>query len=201
MAKPMRLHEILCLGLLFVLVRQGSFAQCGQTTQQFAVSTAPKALPTPNTAKRDSGDRRIVGALGCVSSPLRVRVTSWVMGCFLLDRVEPIYPAETQNVKDRLTLEVVVGKDGNVLNARKVSGPENLVPAAVEAVRKWKYRPYLINGEPIEVDTTVDLPAGVSSCVGVLWPFSTSLSTSAPPSWLFNTRPVIPVLATASTNK
>ena len=144
----------------------------------------------------------VVGVMACVPAPKRIRVSSWVMGCLLLDRVEPIYPTETQNVKDRLTLAVLVGKDGNVVNARKVSGPENLVPAAVEAVNKWKYRPYLLNGEPFEVDTTVNLPAGVSSCVCVLWPFSTNWSTSAPPpSWLFNARPVIPVLATAGTNK
>ena len=130
----------------------------------------------------------VPGAVGCVSTPLRVRVSSLVMVCRLLDHVEPIYPAGTQNIEDRLTLAVLVGKDGNVLNARKVSGPDNLVPAAVEAVRKWKYRPYLLNGEPIEVDTTVDLPTGASSCGGAL------------PSGLFSTRPAIPVLATEGTN-
>src|SRR6185437_9755951 len=215
MATPMRLREILCLGLLFVFVRQGLFAQCGQTTQQVAVSTTPKALPSPIAAKRASGDRRVwlrlemtdkglvravevlgdypmklreaaiaeavkfanttkyidretwplitvyvwfprkghraplvgqvvIGVMACVPAPKRVRVSSWVMGCLLLDRVEPLYPAETPNVKDRLTLAVLVGKDGNVVNARKVSGPDNLVPAAVEAVNKWKYRPYLL---------------------------------------------------------
>ena len=196
----MRLQKILCLGILLVaFVRQGLFAQCGQTTQKSAVSTAPNHSPTPKIAKRNSKDPLLVrGVLGCVSSPLRVMVSSWVMGCFLFDRVEPVYPAETENAKERLTLEVVVGKDGKVLNARKISGPEDLVPAAVEAVKKWKYRPYLINGEPIEVDTTVELPTGVSSCVGVPWPFSV---TSAPPSWLFNTRSVVPVLASQGTQK
>ena len=188
----MRLQKILCLAILLaVFVGQGLFAQCGQTTQKLAVSTAPNHSPTPKIAKRNSKDRVLAtGVLACVSSPLRIVVSSWVMNCFLFDRVEPVYPAETENAKERLTLAVVVGKDGKVLIARKISGPEDLVPAAVEAVKKWKYRPYLINGEPIEVDTIVELPTGVSSCA--LWPFSV---TNAPPSWLFNTQPVMPVLA------
>ena len=268
----MRLREILCFGLLFVLARQATFAQCGQTTQQVAVLTAPKTLPS--APKRDSADPRIflrlemtdkglvqavevlgdypvksraaaiseaikfaktnkyldrttwpwitiyvwfpqkgdraplveqmsVGVMGCVPAPKRIRVSSWVMGCLLVDRVEPIYPAGTQNVKDRLTLAALVGKDGTVIDARKISGPENLLPAAIDAVKKWKYRPYLLNGEAFEVDTTVDLPAAAPSCMGVIWPFSTNWSTNAPPpSWLFNTQPVMPVLAVAeSTSK
>ena len=269
----MRLHKILCLGILFfVFVRLSSFAQCGQATQQSAVSTTPKVLPSPKTANHDSEDRTVVlqlemtdrgsvrdvevlgnpgqlraaaiaaavkfangrnhldrftwplvmvvvrfpqnghgvpqvrqampaGVPGCVSAPTRIRVSSVVMGCYLVHRVEPVYPAGTENTKYWLTLAVLVGKDGNVLNARKVSGPENLAPAAIEAVRKWKYRPYMLNGEPVELETTVDLPAG-----GCLWtgpsaaqdPFTV---TSAPPSWLFNTQPVIPVLAASDTGK
>src|SRR5512146_2603177 len=57
MANPMRLREILCFGLLFVLARQATFAQCGQTTQQVAVLPAPKSLPS--APKRESADPRI----------------------------------------------------------------------------------------------------------------------------------------------
>src|SRR5690242_1876585 len=59
MADPMRLREILCLGLLFVLVRQCSFAQCGHATQQPAFSIAPNVLTMTRTTKRDSEDRKI----------------------------------------------------------------------------------------------------------------------------------------------
>ena len=200
----MRPQQILCLGvLLVVFVRQGLFAQCGQATQKPAVSTVASHSPTPKIAKRNSKDRVLVtGVLGCVSSPVRIMVSSWVMSCFLFDRVEPVYPAETENSKERLTLRVVVGKDGKVLYARKITGPDNLEPAAVEAVRKWKYRPYMLNGEPIEVDTTVDLPTvdlPAESCSKVL---PVPLFGTRPlPSWLFNTRPVMPVLATQGTQK
>lgn len=61
MVQTMRLNKIRCLGILFFAsVLQGSFAQCGQTTQQPAVSTAPNVLPTPRTAKGDSESRTVV---------------------------------------------------------------------------------------------------------------------------------------------
>lgn len=138
------------------------------------------------------------GVSGCVSFS-RVRISPRVMGCYLLDRTEPVYPAKMQGTKDPLTLHLVIDKDGNVRKAEKISGPERLVSAAVEAVTKWKYRSYILNGEPVDVDTTVDLPAKALSCEGVL--FDPLFGTSALPSWLFNTRPIVPVLAAQGTSK
>jgi periplasmic protein TonB len=48
-------------------------------------------------------------------------------------------------------------KDGNVLRAEKVTGPDSLVALAIEAVKAWKYQTYLLNGAPMEVETTVEL--------------------------------------------
>jgi hypothetical protein len=138
------------------------------------------------------------GVSGCVYVS-RVRVSPKVMACYLLDRTEPVYPAETQNIKDPLMLHLVIDKEGNVRKVEKISGPEPLVSAAVEAVTKWKYRPYFLNGEPVDVDTTVDLPAKALSCEGVL--SEPLFGTSALPSWLFNTRPVMPVLAAQGISK
>jgi hypothetical protein len=138
------------------------------------------------------------GVSGCVYAT-RVRVSPNVMACYLLDRTEPVYPAETQSTKAPLTLRVVIDKKGNVRKAEKISGPESLVSGAVEAVTKWKYRPYFLNGEPVDVDTTVDLPAKALSCEGVR--SEPLFGTSALPSWFFNTRPVMPVLAAQGTSK
>lgn len=138
------------------------------------------------------------GVPGCIYVT-RVRVSPEVMACYLLDRTEPVYPAETQGIKDPITLRLVIDKEGNVRKGEKVSGPEPLVSAAVEAVTKWKYRPYFLNGEPIDVDTTVDLPARALSCEGVL--SKPLFGASALPSWLFSTRPVMPVLAAQGTAK
>jgi hypothetical protein len=138
------------------------------------------------------------GVSGCVYAS-RVRVSPEVMECYLRDRTEPVYPAETQSTKDPFTLRLVIDKEGNVRKAEKISGPERLVSAAVEAVTKWKYKPYLLNGEPVDVDTTVDFPAKALSCEGMLseHPFG----TSPLPSWLFNTRPVMPVPAAQDISK
>jgi len=75
----------------------------------------------------------------------------------LLRRVEPVFPAEMLNTEGALVLSVSIDKGGNVYNAHRVSGPEILVAPAIEAVKKWKYKPYLLNGEPVAVETTVEL--------------------------------------------
>jgi protein TonB len=49
----------------------------------------------------------------------------------------------------------VIGKDGTIQNLRAVSGHPMLIQSAIDAVRQWKYKPYILNGEPVEVDTQV----------------------------------------------
>lgn len=56
-----------------------------------------------------------------------------------------------------MLLAATISKAGAIENLRIVSGPPMLAPAAEEAVRTWRYRPYLLNGEPIEVETTVNV--------------------------------------------
>jgi periplasmic protein TonB len=60
-------------------------------------------------------------------------------------------------VDTRRVVRVVIDKNGGVLNANYVSGPPLLVPAAIEAVKQWKYQQYLIGGEAIEVETMVEI--------------------------------------------
>ncbi len=56
-----------------------------------------------------------------------------------------------------MVLQAVIGKDGTVHDLRLLSGHPMLLPAAIEAVRQWRYRPYLLNGEPVEVDTQINV--------------------------------------------
>jgi periplasmic protein TonB len=99
----------------------------------------------------------IFGGVPSCIPPTVVRILPGVMQCRPLNRVEPVYPAGMQKVQGTLVLRVRIDKDGNVYKVDKVSGPDALVPAAIEAVKSWKYQPFLLNGERIEVDTTVDL--------------------------------------------
>jgi protein TonB len=75
----------------------------------------------------------------------------------LLRRVEPVYPplAKTARIQGSVVLVAVISKAGTIDNLHAVSGPPMLVPAAVAAVSQWRYRPYILNNESIEVETQI----------------------------------------------
>jgi TonB family protein len=85
----------------------------------------------------------------------QTRVPAEVMERLLVHRVEPAYPAEARaaNLQGIIVLDIVVGKDGSVMNARALNGPEVLARAAMAALRWWKFQPYRLNGEPAAVET------------------------------------------------
>ncbi|MFY9907919.1 MAG: energy transducer TonB [Terriglobales bacterium] len=75
----------------------------------------------------------------------------------LLHKVQPIYPpiARQARVQGAVELRAIISKNGNIENLVVVRGHPMLSAAAIEAVRQWRYRPYLLNGEPIEVETEI----------------------------------------------
>ena len=75
----------------------------------------------------------------------------------LLTKVPPKYPPEAKKarIQGKVVLEAVIGKTGNVENLKVVSGPAELQQSALDAVRLWTYKPYMWNGQPIEVKTTI----------------------------------------------
>jgi len=91
--------------------------------------------------------------------PKRVRVGGQVMAAKLVHKVDPKYPkqAKKDHVSGLVRMEIVVGGDGRVVQMKVVSGDPMLVPAATEAVQKWRYRPMTINGKPVEVVSEVDV--------------------------------------------
>jgi protein TonB len=86
-------------------------------------------------------------------------ISSGVMEGMLIDKVLPIYPvvARQMRVAGAVLLQATISRDGTIENLRVVSGPALLQAAALEAVRQWRYRPYLLNGEPVEVETTINV--------------------------------------------
>ncbi len=92
-----------------------------------------------------------------VATPQRVRVSQGVSQGLLVRRVNPTYPplARQARIQGQVVLHAVIGKDGSIQNLTLVSGHPMLAPAAIEAVKQWRYKPYLLNGEPVEVDTEV----------------------------------------------
>ncbi|HXR38622.1 MAG TPA: energy transducer TonB [Terracidiphilus sp.] len=77
----------------------------------------------------------------------------------LLRKVIPQYPqlARAMRKEGTVVLAATIAKDGTIVNLRVVSGPAVLQQAALEAVSQWRYRPYLLNGDPVEVETTVNV--------------------------------------------
>jgi periplasmic protein TonB len=92
-----------------------------------------------------------------VAAPTRVRVSAGVTQGMVIRKVQPVYPAiaKTARVQGQVVLQAAISKEGNIENLRVISGPPLLIQSALEAVKQWRYRPYILNGEPVEVDTTV----------------------------------------------
>jgi protein TonB len=93
------------------------------------------------------------------ASPRRIRVGANVQQANLIYSPKPAYPplAKQAHIQGVVRLNAVVSKEGTVENLDAASGHPLLVPAALEAVRQWVYRPTLLNGEPVEVVTVVDV--------------------------------------------
>ncbi len=94
-----------------------------------------------------------------MAAPTRVRVSSGVSSGLLIRRVNPTYPplARQARIQGVVILQAQISKDGSIENLQLISGHPMLAPAAIEAVKQWKYKPYLLNGEPVEVDTQVQV--------------------------------------------
>jgi len=88
-----------------------------------------------------------------------VHLSSGVVAGLLLDKTPPVYPriAVAMRAEGMVILQASISKSGTIENLRVMSGPSVLQQAALDAVSHWRYRPYLLNGEPVEVETTVNV--------------------------------------------
>lgn len=91
--------------------------------------------------------------------PQKVSISSGVMAGNLIQETLPQYPAiaKAARIEGTVMLQATISKAGLIKNLRVIGGPAMLQQAAVDAVRSWRYKPYLLNGEPVEVDTTVNV--------------------------------------------
>lgn len=109
----------------------------------------PSPSPTPNVNQRDG-------------RPSKLRVSSGVMAGLMMRHVDPVYPAEAKkkHIGGDVRLKILINKEGHVVDAVIVKGDPMLVGAAVDAVKQWLFQPYLLDGEPIEVETTAVVSFG-----------------------------------------
>jgi protein TonB len=129
----------------------------------------------PSTPGAGIGDPRgIAGSLAIGTRPIMpvpapaavvapVRVSHMNEGN-LIRKVQPVYPplARSARIQGVVELQAVISKQGSIENLRVLTGHPMLVPAAVEAVRQWRYRPYILNNEPVEVETQITVNFSLS---------------------------------------
>jgi protein TonB len=106
----------------------------------------------------------VIGGIGSAPPPpkpsqARIKVGGNVTAARIISRIQPVYPplARQTRISGTVRLHAIIAKDGTVQQLEVLSGHPLLVQAALDAVRQWRYQPTLLNGEPVEVDTTVDV--------------------------------------------
>lgn len=92
-----------------------------------------------------------------IAAPVRIRVSGGVAEGKLVHRVQPVYPplARTARIQGQVILSAIISKTGEITGLKVIQGHPMLQAAALDAVKQWRYEPYLLNGEPVEVDTTI----------------------------------------------
>ena len=90
---------------------------------------------------------------------MKVRVSQGVAEANIVKRISPDYPflAKVNGIHGDVVIQILIDEQGNVSNTRVLSGDPALTGTALEAVKQWKYKPTLLNNQPIQVETTVTI--------------------------------------------
>jgi protein TonB len=146
------------------LVVEGGKRHSNSSPQQAEAQLAPPSLDAvASTAKPGLGGVVSTAKVRvpelAAAPPQRIQVSQGVTQGLLIRQVKPQYPAMAREmrVEGDVLLEAVIDKDGAVSDVRAISGPAMLIPPALQAVRQWRYKPYLLNGQPVEVETKIKL--------------------------------------------
>jgi periplasmic protein TonB len=119
--------------------------------------TAPNAVPgAPPAFVPGVGS----GNDAAPSSRSRViRISGGVMAGNIVSKVDPVYPddARAAHISGTVVMAAIIGNDGHVQSLSVVSGPQRLQAPAVAAVKQWVYRPYMLNGQPVTVQTVINV--------------------------------------------
>jgi len=113
------------------------------------IGSVPTAAPPPPPVKEAPK----------AATPQRIRVGGNVTAANLIRKVTPVYPplAKQARIQGVVRFTAIIGKDGTIQNLQLLTGHPLLVEAARQAVSQWQYKPTLLNGEPVEVVTTIDV--------------------------------------------
>jgi protein TonB len=100
-----------------------------------------------------------------VAAPQKVSISAGIAVGLLVQKTAPVYPpiARSARVSGTVVIQATISKSGTIENSRAISGPAMLRQAALDAVKTWRFRPYLLDGQPVEVDTTVNVVFNLGS--------------------------------------
>ncbi|MCU1311772.1 MAG: peptidoglycan-binding ATPase [Candidatus Angelobacter sp.] len=145
-------------------------SQPSTQSQNQEPATEPPPVNTADAGKDPTSAAAVIGDVlsytpnATVAASPAAKVSEIVPGK-LTQRVPPVYPEEAKRlgIEGIVYLNAVIGKDGNVKQVRATEGETRLASAAEAAVRKWKYTPYMLNGDPVEVETEITVNFKLSS--------------------------------------
>lgn len=134
----------------FALVILAASSVFGQDQSSPPPHPPEQQSSSPDSSSKGSGDSE---------TPRSIRFGGSVAQANLVYQVPPVYPpiAKTAHISGTVVLHCIIGQDGTVQNLQYISGPPLLMQSAMDAVRQWRYKPTLLNGEPVRVDTTVSI--------------------------------------------
>ncbi len=123
------------------------------------------SLPNPLAVETTGPNAALSGVLSSASSEVakptlaQTRISQGVSQGMVIKRIQPKYPqaALATHTEGAVQIEVTVNKEGNVVNPKVLSGDRMLAAAAIDAVRQWRYKPYYLNGEPMEIQTQITI--------------------------------------------
>jgi len=131
-------------------------AETAQKANQ-AVKTFDEHLSIRQTSMTQSPSGATQLDLEIASAPSRIKVGGNVQSALIVTKVPPIYPAAAKaaGIQGVVHLAAIVGMDGTVQELHVLDGPPELIQAAMDAVKQWVYKPTLLNGNPVQVETTI----------------------------------------------
>jgi protein TonB len=151
------------LGGLFLLMMPLIYPEhLPDNTATLLVEPPPPPPPPPPVSSSQRAPAAIISrhsAAQLPAHPERISLSPSAAGNQLIFKSSPRYPpiAKAARVSGTVVLHAVISTSGSVINLQAVSGPAMLQQAALDAVKSWKYRPYLLNNQPVEFETTINV--------------------------------------------
>jgi periplasmic protein TonB len=147
LAKPASAPLVVKGGSVHGIVARSAVADAAPPSM---IGLTGASAPPPNLISSTSAPKPLLQ---------RVSISQGVSLGLLVKKVSPVYPATAlqMHVEGPVQLQATISKDGNITDIKTISGDPTLVSAAKNAVKQWKYKPYLLNGEPVEIQTQITI--------------------------------------------